>query len=106
MRVILPNELNESFVVVDVSIPIHYDNISGSTLICTDPNILESKYPTMILAVLESLLKMIPQAMSEGKGYASRELGWYEVQDWYNRLEHDVNVSKVIDLRYFWEDPP
>ena len=43
------------------------------------PNVLEFKYPTMLLAVLETLLKMISPEMSEGQGDASHELSRDEV---------------------------
>ena len=57
-----------------------------------NPDVLESKYTTMILAVLDNLLKMIPPTMSEGQGNTSRELGRYKVRDRDNNLERGVEM--------------
>ena len=55
----------------------------------------------MLLAVLETLLKMISPEMSEGQGGASRDLWRDEVQDWDNKIERDVDVSEVAAFREF-----
>ena len=91
---------------VDVSIPIRSNKISGSILIYTDPSVLESKSPTMLLAVLETLFKITPPAISNGKGNESRELGQEKIRDRDNKLECDADVCKVAAFRDFWEEPP
>ena len=84
---------------VDVSIPIRYNKVSRSILICTGSDALESKSSTIILATLENLFKMITPAILEVEGGASRELGRDKVRDQDTKLEHDVDFSKVASLR-------